>query len=149
MHFTTLFVLKNKKLEELTKEEVENLFSERFCYNCGETTPKYQMWCDWFQTGGRWGDIIKAKKGIHCESSWSNDYAKPQNGIFSIVQINDLTEPLPRQKIYSIATKSKIILKNEEWQWGNCVDEEKFNQMLDDIDNKKFDGVIALFDCHD
>lgn len=148
MHFTTLFVLKNVKLKDVSLKKVEELFCNRFCYCCGETTPKYQMWCDWFQTGGRWGDIIKAKKGIHCKSSWSNNYAKPQNGIFSIVQISDLTEPLPRQHIYSVATKSKIILKNDEWTDG-IIDEEKFNQMLDDIDNKKFDGVIALFDCHD
>lgn len=148
MHFTTLFVLKGAKLEELTQREVDKMFEERFCYCCGETRPKYKYWCDWFQIGGRWSDILEAKKGICCESSWSNNYAEKEDGKFSIVQISELTQPLPRHLIYSVATKSKIILKNDDWNCGE-VDQAKFNKMLDDIDNKKFDGVIALMDCHD
>ena len=149
MHFTTLFVLKNEELENLTKGEIEQIFGERFCYSCGETKPKYRFWCDWFVIGGRWGDILKAKKGIRGERSRSwNLTEKIHKDKYSIVNIHDLTEPLPRDEIYSVATKSKIILKNCDWNYGN-VDEEKFNQMLDDIDNKKFKGVIALIDCHD
>ena len=148
MHFTTLFVLKNKTLEDLSHYDIEDMFSDRFCYYYGETTPKYKRWCDWFQIGGRWCDILKAKKGIHCERRWSNDNVPVVEGEYSIVNIHDLTEPLPRDEIYSVATKSKIILKNYDWNYGN-VDEEKFNQLLDDIDNKKFKGIIALIDCHD
>lgn len=148
MHFTTLFILKGETLENISENEIEEMFSDRFCYCCGETKPKYLYWCDWFQIGGRWCDILKAKKGIHCERGWSNDNAPIDDEEFSIVEIKDLTEPLPRHLIYSVATKSKIILKNEDWTCGK-VDEEKFNQMLDDIDNKKYNGVIALIDCHD
>lgn len=148
MHFTTLFVLKNEKLEDLSQNEIERMFEERFCYCCGETKPKYLNWCDWFQIGGRWDDILGAKKGIHCERSWSNDYAPIVEGKYAIVEIKDLTEPLPRQMIYSVATKSKIVLKSDDWTCGE-VNEEKFNKLLDDIDNKKYNGVIALIDCHD
>ena len=148
MHITTLFILKGEELENLSQNEIERMFEERFCYCCGETKPKYLMWCDWFQIGGRWGDILKAKKGIHCERGWSNDNAPIVKGEYSIVDIHDLTEPLPRDRIYSVATKSTITLKNEDWTCGN-VDKEKFNKLLDDIDNKKFKGVIALIDCHD
>ena len=148
MHFTTLFILKGEDLENISQDEIEDSFAERFCYDCGETTPKYLHWCDWFEVGGRWGDIIKAKKGIHCERDWSNENAPIIKGEYSIVNVKDLTEPLNRQQIYSVATKSRIYLKSDDWAYGN-VNPEKFNKILDDIDNKRFDGVIALIDCHD
>ena len=148
MHFTTLFILKGEKLENISLQEVENLFCERFCYCCGETKPKYQYWCDWFQIGGRWGDFLPSKRGILGDRSWSNESDPRQKDRHAICEIKDLTEPLDRDYIYSVATKSKIYLKNSEWHYGN-VDKEKFNKLLDDIDNKKFDGVIALIDCHD
>ena len=148
MHFTTLFIIKNADLDDLSASEIEEMFSDRFCYCCGETTPKYDYWCDWFQIGGRWPDILKAKKGIQCESSWSNDYAPKVDGSYSIVNIKDLTEPINRQQIYAVATKSRIYQHDEDWG-GSNVDKEKFNKLLDDIDNKRFNGVVALMDCHD
>ena len=148
MHFTTLFILKGEKLEDLSRKEIEDMFCDRYCYCCGETRPKYQYWCDWFQIGGRWCDPLKAKKGLHAERGWSNDNAPIVKGEFAVAQIKDLTEPLPRQFIYSVATKSRIVIKNSDWADGD-IDEDKFNRMLDEIDNKKFDGVIALIDCHD
>ena len=148
MHFTTLFILKNKSLEDLSRFDIEDMFSDRFCYCCGETTPKYQRWCDWFQIGGRWCDILKAKKGIHAERGWSNDNAPIVKNEFAIVEIKDLTEPLDRKQIYSVATMSKIYMKNDDYTCGT-VDQVKFNKLLDDIDNKRFNGVIALIDCHD
>ena len=148
MHFTTLFILKGEKLEDLSSQEIENLFGDRFCNDNGERSPKCRYWCDWFQIGGRWGDILKAKKGFHCRRSWSNDNAPIIEGEFAVVQISDLTEKLPRDMIYSVATKSRIYLKNDNWNTGE-VNPEKFHKLLDEIDNKKFDGVIALLDCHD
>ena len=149
MHFTTLFVLKNAKLEELTPQMIEELFCERYCYCNGETSPKYLWWCDWFQIGGRWSDILTAKNGVKGERSWANKDEDDEEGKFSIVNIEDLTEPLPRQLIYSVATKSRIYTNENGWQVGAINDEDKYNQMLDDIDNKKYKGVIALIDCHD
>lgn len=148
MHFTTLYILRGEDLENWSRYSIEDDFSDRFCYCCGETRPKYIYWCDWFQIGGRWSDFLKAKKGIHCERGWSNDNAPIVEGEFSIVNIEDLTEPIDRSKIYSVATRSKIYLKNDDWTYGT-VDAVKFNKILDDIDNKRFKGVIALIDCHD
>ena len=148
MHFTTLFVLKNEELKYLSKREIEDMFRERYCYDCGESKPKYKRWCDSFQIGGRWCDILTAKKGLKGTRSWTNKNEPNQKGKYSIVQIEDLSEKLPRDEINSVATKSKIVLKNEEWTCGN-VDEEKFNELLDNIDNKKIKGIIALIDCHD
>ena len=148
MHFTTLFILKGEKLEDLSSREIENQFREKFCYCCGETKPKYQNCCDWFQTGARWGDPIKANKGFNCERGWSNDDSPVVNGEFAVVQISDLTEKLPRDMIYSVATKSRIYLKSDDWNSGE-VNPEKLNELLDEIDSKKFDGVIAFIDCHD
>ena len=148
MHFTTLFVLKNENIEDLSLEEIDNKFSERFCYNCGETKPKVQSWCDWFEIGGRWCDPLKAKKGIHCVRGWFNDNAPIIDGEFAIAQISDLKEKMPRNLIYSVATKSQIYLKNDKWNDGN-INPEKIDKLLDEIDDKKFDGVIAFIDCHD
>lgn len=148
MHFTTLFVLKNEDLENLSINEIEDMFSERYCYCCGETKPKYQYWCDWFQIGGRWCDMLKAKKGIHCKRGWSNDNAPIVKNEYSVANIKDLTAPLNRQMIYAVATKSRIYLEDSDWQQGN-VNPDKFHKLLDDIDNKKFNGVIAFIDCHD
>ena len=148
MHFTTLFILKGEKLENLSHSEIENMFFERYCYGCGENTPKYMSWCDWFQIGGRWCDILQAKKGIHCTRSFPNEDMPTIKNEFSIVQISDLTAPLPRVNLYSIATKSRMYVKENDWQDGAIVDEKKFNKFLDDIDNKVFDGVIAVIDCH-
>lgn len=148
MHFTTLFILKGEKIEDLSSYEIEDQFRERFCYCCGETKPKYKNWCDWFEIGGRWCDPLKAKKGFHCERGWSNDNAPIVNGEFAVAQISDLTEELPRDCIYAVATKSRIYIKNEDWGNGE-VNPERFDKLLNEIDSKKFEGVIALIDCHD
>lgn len=148
MHFTTLFVLKGEKLEDINDFSVSNDFGDRFCYFCGETKPRYKDWCDWFEIGGRWCDILKAKRGIHCRRGWSNNNSKVVDGEFSIAQIKDLTEPLDRDLIYSVATRSRVFMKNGAWQYGK-VEREKYEKLLDDIDAKRFDGVIALMDCHD
>ena len=148
MHFTTLFILKNETLENISKSEIEDLFSDRFCYCCGESRPMYRYWCDWFQIGGRWSDMLKAKKGIHCERGWSNDNAPVVDGEFAICEIKDLTEPINRDYIYAVATKSRIYQKSNDWTGGNA-NPEKFEKLLDQIDNKQFNGVIALIDCHD
>ena len=148
MHFTTLFVLKKEELENLSEYAIEEEFSKRFCYCCNETTPKYRYWCDWFQIGGRWSDILHAKKGIRCARGWSNDNAPIVNGVYSIVNIRDLTKPIDRSQIYAVATKSKIYQKTNEWT-GGIASPNKFDSLLNQIDNKEFDGVIALIDCHD
>ena len=148
MHFTTLFILKGETLEDIGEGEIESIFQDNFCYCCGETRPRYRYWCDWFQIGGRWPDILKATKGIHCERGWSNDNAPIVKGEFSIVEIKDLTAPIKRENIYAVATKSRIYQHSELWTGGKA-DVDNYNRLLDAIDNKKFNGVIALIDCHD
>lgn len=111
MHFTTLFVLKGYKLEDISVDEIENTFSERFCYCCGETQPKYEYWCDWFSIGGRWNDakILVAPNGLKAgENGVVDDYGEPQ---VTVCEIKDLTEPVNRTLIYAIATKSRIYQK--------------------------------------
>lgn len=148
MHFTTLFVLKNETFESISRSQIEDMFAERFCYCCGETKPKYHYWCDWFQIGGRWPDMLKAKKGIRCEKGWSNDYAEDQEGMFSVVEIKDLTDKLPKDYIYAIATKSRIYEHVDGYD-EKLVNQDMFTRLINDINNKKFNGVIALIDCHD
>ena len=148
MHFTTLFILKNETLDNIKLWDIEDEFGKRFCYSCGESTPKYRYWCDWFQIGGRWADLLKAKRGIFGERSCLGDKNEPETGLYSIVEIKDLTAPLDTNSIYAVATKSRIYQKSDEWTCGK-PNEEKFNKLIDDINNKRFKGVIALIDCHD
>lgn len=149
MHFSTLFFLRNEELENTNILEIEEIFSKRFCYNCGETKPKYLYWCDWFAIGGRWGDLLNASKGKRCASTWSNDYKKDQEGRYAICNVSDLTQPIDENLIYAIATKSKIYRKSGEWQDEAICDKAKFDKLLSDINGKKVKGVIAIIDCHD
>ena len=148
MHFTTLFVLKNETLDDIGSWDIEQMFGQRFCYSCGESKPMYQYWCDWFQIGGRWADILHATNGIYGEQSFFGD-GKTTKGCYSIVEIKDLTEPINESQIYAIATKSRIYQKSSDWQIGGNYAPDKFDKLLDDINNKRFNGVIALIDCHD
>ena len=139
MHFTTLFILKGEKLENINHSIIEDLFSDRYCYNCGETRPRYRYWCDWFQIGGRWCDMLKADRGIHCTRGYPNVGVPVNEGEFSVVQISELKEPIDKKDIYAVATKSRLYEEGEE----------DYDRLIDAVNNKKFDGVIALIDCHD
>lgn len=138
MHFTTLFLLKGEELENTSSGEIETEFCKRFCYCNGETIPKYQYWCDWFLIGGRWNDraILKAKKGFKGENGAGDGYGEPT---YSVVEIKDLEEDIDEKFIYAIATKSRIYKKGQE----------KFETLLNKINKKLINGVIALIDCHD
>ena len=138
----------NEELDNVSKTIIENDFGERFCYCCGETKPRYEYWCDWFQIGGRWCDLLKAKRGYVGERSWANEKDKQNKNSYSVVEIKDLTAPLPRSNIYAVATKSRIYTKDNIWQNGEA-NPTKFKRLLDKIDNKQIKGVIALIDCHD
>lgn len=108
------------------------------------------MWCDWFQIGGRWCDMFKAKKGIHCERGWSNDNAPIEEKYFSVVSIKDLEEEIKEDYIYAIATKSRIYQNSNNWGGSEeGVNKSKFHELLNAINNKTIKGVIALIDCHD
>lgn len=148
MHFTTLFLMKGEDLENLTLSEIEEDFAERFCYSCGETHPRYRMWCDWFMIGGRWCDILKAKKGLKGERSWYNEKEEERVNYYSVANIEDLEEEITENHIYAIATKSRIYCK-EEWFGSSEKVKTKFDQLLKKINNKEFKGVVALIDCHD
>ena len=139
MHFTTLFILKNEELKDLSLSVIEDMFCERFCYCCGESKPMYVYWCDWFQIGGRWCDILVAKKGIVGERSWCNKEDTQEEDHYSVVEIKDLTSPINKNQIYAVATLSRIYEDTEE----------KYHQYIDQINSKSFNGVIALVDCHD
>lgn len=141
MHFTCLYLLKGKNLEDLSRREIEYDFQERFCDCCGETRPMYKVVCDWFKIGGRWNDELSATEGIKGEPSWmmGDEYTSPE-GKYSIVEIKDLTEAIDRNEIYMIAQKSIIYYSDS--------DEGKVTEILDKINQKKIKGVIALIDCH-
>lgn len=150
MHFTTLYLLKGKELENISKSQIEEDFCDRFCYCCGETRPKYDYWCDWFQIGGRWCDMLRATKGLTCDRGYPNEGEPIVPNRFSIVEIKDLTEPIDAKYIYAIATKSRIYQNSNNWGGNeNGVNKGKFHELLDKINNKQIHGVIALVDCHD
>lgn len=150
MHFTTIYILKGETLDSVSKEFIESDFYKRFCYGCGENIPKYQYWCDWFQIGGRWCDLFKAKKGIRCDRNYPNENSPIVKNHFSVVEIKDLTEPIDSKYIYAIATKSRIYQHSDEWGGNESgINQDKYNDLLKKINNKQINGVIALIDCHD
>ena len=150
MHFSTLFLLKGATLEDTSERDIEVEFYEKFCYGCGENTPKYQYWCDWFQIGGRWCDMLVAKKGIRCDRGYPNEGEPIVPNHFSIVEIKDLTEPISSERIYAIATRSRIYQSSNDWGGSeNGVNIDKYNELIDKINNKQINGVVALIDCHD
>lgn len=140
MHFTTLYLLKGEELDNIGLWMIERDFSERFCYCCGETTPKYQWWCDWFQIGGRWAEPIVAKRGYLGDRSWCNkDEKRVSSNHFAVAEIKDILEPLDSTYIYAIATKSRIYTSEDP----------KYAELLAKINNKQINGVVAFIDCHD
>ena len=142
MHFSTLYLMRNEELDNIGLGEIERDFSERFCYCCGETHPRYRYWCDWFQIGGRWAEPIVAKKGLTGERSWCNSGDKRiSKNNFAVAEIKDITEPLQAENIYAIATKSRVYSEDEY--------PDEYHDLLDKINNKKIKGVVAFIDCHD
>lgn len=139
MHFSTLYLLKDEELENTSLQKIELDFGMRFCYACGETTPKYRHWCDCFQIGGRWNDRLIAETGIRGVPSFLTNDAYPIPNGFSICEIKDLIVPVNPESIYAIALKSKIIPYTDE----------RMSYYLYKINNKLIKGVVALVDCHD
>ena len=142
MHFTTLYLMKNEELDNISLGEIERDFSDRFCYCCGETRPRYRYWCDWFQIGGRWAEPIVAKRGLIGERSWCNEKEKRiSKNNFAVAEIKDITKPIESDIVYAIATKTRVYSEDEY--------PEEYSKLLDKINKKLIKGVIAFIDCHD
>ena len=138
MHFTCLYLLKNKTLEEVSLCGIENDFGSRFCYACGEVVPKYKYLCDSFKIGGRWCDLLTARNGIKGGFHGAIKMKKTPNDKFSIAEIHDLKEPINIKTIYCVATLSRVY-----------EDKETIAKFLNKINLHKIDGIVALIDCHD
>ena len=141
MHFSTIYILKGEELDNINASIIEEDFSDRFCYCCGETRPRYRYWCDWFQIGGRWCDILKAPKGFHCTRGYPNEGEPIIDNQFSVVEVKDLLEAIDENSIYSVLDIDEEIIYTREYP--------EFKELLDAINNKQVSGVIALIDCHD
>ncbi len=141
MYFNTLYLLRGETLDNVNTSSIYESFGDRWCNSYGEHTPKYGYYCDWFQIGGRWVDELKASKGLYGDTSWTNEGYKHTDGNYSVCEIKDLTEPIGEDRIYAIATKSKIYYSD--------TNEVRFKELLDKINDKKIKGVVALIDCHD
>ncbi|MBO7734418.1 MAG: hypothetical protein J6S67_17770 [Methanobrevibacter sp.] len=140
MHFCILYIMKGVNIEDTGIGEIEQDFGERFCYSCGESKPKYESFCDWFQVGGRWNDIIKARKGIKGDPSFMSG-EESEEGYYTIVDVNDIEEEINHKMIYGVATKSRIYTEYDQ--------PEKVMEWLEKIANHKFKGCVAIIDCHD
>lgn len=103
MHFNVLYLMKNK--EEVSKEEVEQSFGDKYCYACGEREADICDYCDWFQIGGRWNGFLKAKRGEKGDLSWCNANEKEE---IAIANINDLEGELDKNCIYAVADNDGI-----------------------------------------
>ena len=62
---------------------------------------------DWWELGGRWGDMLKLKPGCqgnHGERNWTNSEKSPRDGYCSQAQLKDI-DLSPDQKIYNDAIR--------------------------------------------
>ena len=139
MHFTTLYLMRGKTLAEVSLNRVDREYGDKFCYACGEREADVLDWCDWFSIGGRWSDLLVAKKGIKGEKSWTNENEQSPKDNYSIVEVKDLKEPIEEKWVYSIAIDDELYQKEDK----------EFKQLLEQVNNKTFKGVVALIDNHD
>ena len=152
MHFTVLYVMENQSLDQLKNRfgeegvinKIYNEFGTLYCDGCGEWEPENFYICDWFQIGGRWLDLLPAKKGITGEGSFMR-YASSTNGNCSICDIEDLDENFDFEKtIYGVATDTDYYETN--WRDDSLTDDMK--EWFNKIRTKQIKGVVALIDCH-
>lgn len=141
MHFTVLYLMEGEKLEDVSTALVEEEFAEDFCDCCGESEPAIYGVCDWFQVGGRWCDQLKAKKGIKGDKSWG-DTEESGDQWFSIVEIEDLLEPISKKLIYAVADRHGYYCDESD-------DEDWKTKLIQKINKKEIKGCVALIDCHD
>ena len=137
MHFRVLYIMPNVSLDDISLGGIEEEFGKKFCYDCGASTGEIMDFCDWFQIGGRWCDQLKAKKGIKGDKSWGNMEESGENW-FSIVEIQDLLEPISKKFIYAVADDDNY-----------TEDEDHKAEIIQKINKKEITGCVALIDCHD
>lgn len=151
MHFSYIYILQDYTLEDVSSSYIEDKYCEGYCDCCGERfiydeeNDEYQapeeeicFCCDWFQIGGRWGGLLKAKKGILGERSWTNEKEVYEPNSYDIVEIKDLIEPINEECICGFVIS------------GECPEEnaEDVKEMIRRINNKEINGVIAMIDNH-
>ena len=139
MHCSVLYLVKNQRIEDLSLCQVEDDFSEAYCDCCGVHTPKYRWFCDWFVIGGRWADILEARRGISVENPGPGyDVETSVTGKYSVIDSRDMVGPIKGEQFFAIATKSRIYTERDE----------QFKNLLNKINENKFDGCLVVLDCH-
>lgn len=103
-----------KTLEEYVKSEG---------YEIDEVTGKYGYWTnpnakwDWYQVGGRWKGMLKAKSGEHGEPSLVSP-RKNVDGYYDIAQIKDI-DFTPDQEQYDAAARFwEVVVEGAELKDG-------------------------------
>lgn len=139
MHCSVLYLVKNQRIEHLSLCQVEDDFADAYCDGCGEHTPKYSWFCDWFVIGGRWADILEARRGISVETPGPKYGVETSvTGRYSVIDSRDMVGPIKGELFYAIATKSRIYTSEDE----------QFRKLLNKINENEFDGCLVVLDCH-
>jgi len=139
MHCSVLYLVKKQRIEDLSLSQVEEDFSYAYCDCCGTNTPKYNWFCDWFVVGGRWADILEARRGISLEKpELAYEVATSDEGRYSAIDSRDMVGPIKGERFFAIATKSRIYTEKDE----------QFKTLINKINENKFDGCLVVLDCH-
>lgn len=89
---------------------------------------------DWYQFGGRWCGLIKAKRGSYGERSWTNKDMEYECGHFDAALVKNIVSIDP-EMIYSVLTPDGTWhdcetfhdeLRNEEHPYGQFIKDETF-----------------------
>ena len=161
MNFLTFYIKKDKKLSELRNYELFMLNSEkptrrkktnsvnekhvnyRIFQSIENDARKYLTPLMSFSAriGGQYSNILQATDGIGGELSWFGiDNEPDMPGNFTVCEIKDLTA--------SVALPTAIIIESDDGLIVSMNDAETLGLLIDKINNKSIDGIIAAIEYY-
>ena len=161
MNFLTFYIKKDKKLSELRNYELFMLNSEKPT-RCKKTNSIDEKRVDYYvfqsienavrkyvtplmafyaRIGGQYSNILQATDGIGGELSWFGiDNEPDMPGNFTVCEIKDLTA--------SVTLPTAIIIESDDGAIVSVNDTETLNLLIDKINNKSIDGIIAAIEYY-
>lgn len=144
--------------EQIYQDELK-WYTEEDINEDGSVVTRYNpksKW-DWYQVGGRWSGMLRAKPGktgILGERSWTNEDAKIAPEYFDSMLKGDVDwdhEDMKDFATFAVIDRDGNWIEQGSMGWWGCVSDENkdwtdtFKRIFDDIkDNER----ITVIDCH-
>lgn len=173
MHFSVLFILEGFKKEDLSNEQINEMFYEEFCNQedidniyeqFGEDQDKLEEElekfydqgkeniCDWFELGGRWTkQLIKTEKGKGRNGEWyglkclKKEELEEYNNKENWCDIANIEDIV---EIYENGIHNIAMLGGTYYDTENCLQKEEWKYVIKGILDHKIKGCVAIIDCH-